>query len=222
MPTDDELRQRLTDHEDALVERKRAPDNREEIRDAVVAFANSVTEPSTGILFLGVEPDGTPSGTIADPDKTQQNVRRFLQRCYPPIVYQTFAFQVGGQNVVAIEVPATRNGPHFAGPAAVRIGSSTEQASEEVFQQLVERRLSKVDYLRRWVGKKVSVLEQQQHGNVNVPPRWPEGQAGEWTLKEVNAHFVLLVSDRTIGPSLERVQINFDGNRGRPLLRITL
>ena len=58
MPIEDELLERLKDEEDALVERKPTAD-KDEIRAAACAFANTVQDPNTGVLFYAhpIRPD---------------------------------------------------------------------------------------------------------------------------------------------------------------------
>jgi hypothetical protein len=38
-----------------------------------------------GVLYLGVNDEGTPSLRITNPDKTQRRVMDYLQEPYPPI-----------------------------------------------------------------------------------------------------------------------------------------
>jgi hypothetical protein len=141
MPIEDELLERLKDKEDALVERKPTAD-KDEIRAAVVAFANTVKEPSTGVLFLGVDTRGVPNGKLTNPDEVQRQIRnKYLPRCYPPIEgFQTYALRVGAKHVVAVVVHESRNRPHFTGAAFVRVGSETVPASEAKYQELIEER----------------------------------------------------------------------------------
>jgi len=64
------LESRITDLEDDFVERKEGIHGKDEIRKAVVSFANSLLEDQTAGLFIGVSNDGT----AATP------ARRHLQR----------------------------------------------------------------------------------------------------------------------------------------------
>jgi hypothetical protein len=53
------LHARICDLEDGLVERKQGVQSNDEIRKAVVSFANSVPERRTAVLSIGVANDGT-------------------------------------------------------------------------------------------------------------------------------------------------------------------
>src|SRR4029453_10322518 len=122
---------KVRDHEDAFVERKASLDP-EELRQVVVAFANSLAEENEGIVLYGVTDNGSIRG-VEDPDGLQKSVRRHLQRCYPPVlgVVQTQVDTVEGRPIVAVIVKASADRPHFTGGAWVRKGSETVHASEE-------------------------------------------------------------------------------------------
>lgn len=66
--TDEELKERLGDAEDAWTERKTAAHS-EDIRKTLVAFANSVPEGEEAILFVGVDNQGNVLG-VTDAEKT--------------------------------------------------------------------------------------------------------------------------------------------------------
>ena len=189
MGLEDDLRARLVDEEDAFVERKPGDDDREEIRAAVVGFANTVRAPDTGVLFLGVAKNGTANGNINDPDKTQRNVTKYLQRCYPPIAdMQLCAFRQDGKHVVAVVVPESRNRPHFAGPAYARQGSETVVASEKLFDQMIDDRSDLCWELKRHVNRLVTVIREGPAAGVgNV---W--GRPEEAKLISVDRHFVVI------------------------------
>jgi alpha-galactosidase/6-phospho-beta-glucosidase family protein len=60
------LRARIADLEDSRTERKQGVQSHDEIRKAVVSFANSVPEGHTAVLFIGVANDGTVTGVATD------------------------------------------------------------------------------------------------------------------------------------------------------------
>src|ERR1700682_3110669 len=86
--TDDELLQRLSDHEDNFIERKAAGVNSQAVRQTLRAVANSLTADREGILFLGIDDRtgaiiGVPVGQT---DLLQKRVREAPESdCYPPI-----------------------------------------------------------------------------------------------------------------------------------------
>lgn len=128
---------------------------REDVREAVVAFANTVTAPNVAALFIGIGPDGRPTGTIADADVMQRRLAGMVRKCYPPVdSVQYQPLLVEGQTVVAVVVGENRNGPYFSGPAFVRRGTETVEASREMFERLIEDRHDPVRLLRPWVGQR--------------------------------------------------------------------
>jgi hypothetical protein len=223
MATDDELLSRLEDEEDALVERKPQPE-RSEVRRAVCAFANSVREPATGVLFLGVDNQGRPNGKIGDPDKTARGIPSWLSTCYPLIAgVETHALKVAANHIVAVVVPESRDRPHFTGPAFVRDGSSTHEASGEQFQKLIEDRSDLVWWLRPYVGTEIAVeLEAESAGN----RRYWRPAAANFTLLGVNQHFVTVRQSNgsRFAYSLRRIFVErlFTTSTDMPLLRVSL
>lgn len=146
----DRILQRLKDHEDSFVERKSRGVAARELRKTIVAFANSVPEGCTAVLFIGVHDNGTIFGA-GDTDSHQKTISEICKNdCYPPITgYSCQALSVDGKDVIAVEISASQNRPHFAGPAYVRHGSQTVVASEACFNELIDRRNSKVDRILR-------------------------------------------------------------------------
>lgn len=133
----DQLFSRLKDHEDNFTERKPEAAGKGDWKRTIVAFANSVNEERTGVLFIGVSDDGAIIG-VNNPDKLQKTIRGICKReCYPPIAFQSEVLSVDDKNVVAIVVSESNNRPHFAGPAYVREGSESIVASEQLFKDLI-------------------------------------------------------------------------------------
>jgi len=222
--TDDELLARLNDEEDALVERK-ATAERRLVRDAVCAFANSVRAPATGVLFLGVDTKGKATGKIGDPDKLCREIPGWLSRCYPLIGgVEVHALRVDGKHVVAVVVPESRDRPHFTGPAFIRDGSQTREASKEQFERLIEDRNDLVWALRPLLGERIALVREvidQFRQRVFDPPRI------DVVLQGVNQHFVTVQQedDDPEAFSLKRVYLeehyHSDG-RIYPQLRVHL
>ena len=139
-----ELRARLRDHEDGWVERKTKNIKSDEICEALTGFANSLPPGEKGILFVGVSNDGQPLG-VDDTDGMQKKVDQRSKWCYPPVPYTARVFEESGVNIVAVIVEASKERPHFAGPAFIRAGSQNKKASPEKFNELIDRRISVVD-----------------------------------------------------------------------------
>ncbi len=223
MVTDDELLVRLGDEEDALVERKPQPDRRV-VREAVCAFANSVRAPATGILFLGVNSRGEPNGLISDPDRVSRDISSWLSRCYPLISgYELHALRPAERHVVAVVVSESRDRPHFTGPAFVRDGSQTREASASQFEKLIEDRSDLVWALRPHVGHAVAVVMEADHdarGRIWLSPRT------DYRLIDLNLHFATVQAQdgNRFAFSLRRVYLErlYTAPEDLPLLRVRL
>ncbi len=130
---------RLAQSEDPWVERKQSFDERD-VRKTVVAFANSVGEGQSAVMFIGADNKGRHKG-VPDADDMQKKIAGVLERCYPKTAYQTCVLTVEGEEksleILAILVPFSQNRPHFTGPAYVRRGSETIEASRDVFLELI-------------------------------------------------------------------------------------
>ena len=160
MPND-ELISRLRKEEDNFVERKPLNTNRGDIRKTVVAFANSMPEGRTGVLFIGIRDDGRIEG-VPNPDKLQMTVRKVCeQECYPSIQFSTEVLSTPEGVVLAVVIPESLNKPHFSGPAFVRRGSESVAASREVFDELVYSRNSKCAVILKLKGQIVTVISLQ-------------------------------------------------------------
>ncbi len=95
--TDEEIKRRLSDLEDGWTERKLQSVSGDDVRKALVAFANSVPDGEEAILFIGVADNGTPIG-VDDPDNMQKKVKRWADWCYPPIRHTSRAIESNGQS----------------------------------------------------------------------------------------------------------------------------
>ncbi|MBS1786516.1 MAG: ATP-binding protein [Acidobacteria bacterium] len=166
--TDEELKRRLSDLEDGWTERKEKGVSTDDIRKAIVAFANSVPDGEEAVLFVGVADDGKITG-VDNPEKTQKSFSKTASEwCYPPVKHTARVIEVSGNYVVAVIVQASHDKPHFAGPAFIRSGSQSKNASPEAFSQLIASRNSKarplLELMRK--GEKVTVFY-WAHGRSN-------------------------------------------------------
>jgi hypothetical protein len=157
--TDAELEALLRGGEGSRIEFKTTA-QRDDVKKAVVAFANTIREPDRGVLFIGVKNDATIVG-VPNPDAAQKEIRKHIEECYPPIeVWEIRNLIVKGQTVLAIIVPESRTSPHFTGPAYVRQGSESVKASAAMYEQLLADHVSAARRLRPWVGKEILVEQQ--------------------------------------------------------------
>lgn len=151
---------KLKNPEDNFVERKTHSDSKDWLK-TVVAFANSVPHDEFGILFIGVRNDGSLENAV-DWDSVQKTLNQKLANAYPPIGYSCQVIQKQGKECLAVIVPGSPKRPHFAGPAYVRVGSETKNASDEEYGRLIAERHSKAYALLHAKGGRLKVKFQKE------------------------------------------------------------
>jgi predicted HTH transcriptional regulator len=206
-PTNEELLLWLRDPEHTFVERKVFSDSKDWLK-TVVAFANSTPIDYPAVLYIGVRNDGEPEERTLDLDSIQKSLSEKVSAAYPTIYYDTKLLDVRGKNVLAVIVPGSPARPHFAGPAYVREGSKTVNASKEQFDQLIAQRNSKAYKILEWKGKAV------KYGNIRHGEARPSSYA-HGVVVDCNQHYVTLDLSSRISFPLDRIEISFDdvGNR---------
>jgi hypothetical protein len=213
---------RLKNHEDNFVERKPAGVNASEIRQTVVAFANSVPVGTTAVLFMGIHNDGRIQG-VENPDKLQKTVREQCERvCYPPVAFSTEVLDVEGKAVVSIVVPPSQNKPHFSGPAFVRRGSESVAASPELFEELIASRSDKVAAILQMRNAPISVIcINHKLGSTEQIADLRYRAHSECIVENCTPHTVRLkdiASDRHVTEPIENVTVSYDEERHCPML----
>jgi schlafen family protein len=215
----DDIISRLRDCEDGFTERKtEGAANPSELRKTLVAFANSVPEGKTSILFLGVSDDGTPMG-VNNPDSLQKTIRKVAEKdCYPPVNYQTIVFQADGKTLLAIEVKASNERPHFSGPAFIRRGSESVAASKPIYDELIATRNTKAGKI---LCIKNDVITFQSYELGKWGNKRPVSTM-ECRIEKCDAHVVDLydiASCRHFSIPVEELTINFDQKKRRWMLK---
>lgn len=219
----EQLRALLKDPEDSFIERKPESVNRAEIRQTVVAFANSVPEGREAVLFIGVLDKGEIEG-VTDPDGRQKLVREVCERdCYPPIKYHVEVLKEGDKVVVAVVVPPSDRRPHFAGPAYVRRGSESVSASDEMYEELIASRHDKARALLQWKNTVITVLEDgyQLERQRVVPSGWRATR--ECRIVACDPHIVRLLdisNHINFTVPLSQVVLGYDENKHRKQLTV--
>lgn len=157
--SDTEILRRLRDVEDSFTERKSFGDFHKDVAKTVCAFANSAPFGYPCILYIGVRNDGTLETHSDDElDRVQQTLTKKCGAIYPPVyTLQKVLTGPGGVKIVAVVIPGSSNRPHFTGPAYMRKGSESFEASEEMLNGLIADRSSKAYKVRTWIGKEVVV-----------------------------------------------------------------
>lgn len=206
-PTDEELLLWLKNTENAFVERKVSSDAKDWLK-TVVAFANSTPVDYPAVLYIGVKDDGTPEQKSPNLDSLQKTLAEKLRLAYPRIYYMTRILRVEGHQLLAVIVPGSSSRPHFAGPAYVRDGSVTVEASKEQFDSLIAMRNSKAYEILKWKGKTVST------GQVRKGDHRPFA-FGHATVIDCNQFYVTLDAPGLYFLHLERLELSYDAQAKR-------
>ncbi len=147
--SDDDLTRKLSDTENAFIERKTAKDRMGWLKTAV-AFANTCPEGLVGLLYIGVDDEGQIHNLPPDAnfEKLQKTVSETITAAFPPIYYLSKTLSKNGQEFLVVIIPGSANRPHFAGKSYVRVGPETREASDDQFERLIAERSSVVRVLR--------------------------------------------------------------------------
>lgn len=215
----EELRRRVTDCEDSLTERKSTGSFHEIIR-TVVAFANSVPDNRTGVLYIGVSNNGDIIG-VNNPEKLQKTVRNICENeCYPPIWANIVALPFDAKTIISVEVPYSKDKPYFSGHAFVRRGSETRKVSDELLNELIFHRIDKCRYILKhkdtvW---RVEAIAKHLGDSIDLSDsRYRE--AADCRIEEVTPHFVRfknISNNSYFTEELNFINISWDEGRNRP------
>lgn len=221
--THDELLVLIDRHEDNFIERKPESVAPTELRQTVGAFANSVPEGRTAVLFIGIHDKTGEILGVRNTDQLQKRIRDVCQNdCYPAIQYSSEVLQVRDKKVVAVVIPASVAKPHFTGPAYVRVGSESPKASREQFEELIHNRIDKVRQILQYKSGLFTVLGIGYQTGTNRPlhdSNYREDR--ECRIEACNAHFVTLFdisSGQNFSEPLDNVTITHDHKKYRPML----
>ena len=215
----EDLVQRLKDDEDGFTERKPDGVNRSDLRRTIVAFANSVPEERSAILFIGVANDGTVNG-VSNPDSLQKTIREVAEQdCYPSVKLQTEVISITNKKVVAVIVEASIDRPHFSGPAFVRIGSESKIASQEMYEELIASRNTKAGKILRNKDKLITL----DYWYIDLPSKKKIRDMPDCTIKGCDGHVVHLHNDfsgKSMSFPLEDIKISYDQAKNRMMIQV--
>jgi hypothetical protein len=144
--TDEDIFAKLTDTEDATVERKLHNDKKKDWVKTVVAFSNSLADGQPGILFIGARDDGRIEEGQAQKTNFadfQKKVSGVIADIYPPVYPTILSRKKDGLEFLVVIVYGSPNRPHFAGKSYRRDGTQSVDASEEHIEEFIARRSSK-------------------------------------------------------------------------------
>lgn len=217
-----DLVSRLKNEEDNFIERKPEGVRREELRRTIVAFANSIPEERTAILYIGVSNNGDIKG-VSNPDQMQKTIQEVCERdCYPPIKFSIEVLNVENKKIIAIVIPYSNNRPHFSGPAYIRRGSQSVIASEQVFDELIATRSSKVHEIMKWKYQIVTVIAiGKKLGSTKPINSSMYRECHECRVVECKVHYIRLfniATDSHLSEPLEHVSLAHDEEKNRLML----
>lgn len=220
----DDLLRRLKDPEDQFTERKIEGAGAKEFRKTLVAFANSVPEGMTALLYIGVSGRGAVEG-VGNSDSLPKTIREICERVrYPAIGPRMKVVPVEGKQVLAVQIGHSENRPHFAGPAYVRIGSESVIASAASFEELIVSRNSKVREILKWKGHIVTVTRPLRAGAENCVLARLGRPRYECTIEGCTQHYVTwrhINDSRAESVPLEDITISRDEMKHRLQLNVT-
>ena len=148
------------------------------------------------------------------------------------ILWRTQAYEKEGKTCIRVEIEYDGETPHFGGPAWIRRGSVTEMASDEIFQRLIEYRLSKVRELAKWINGKVTITPDigvpdefyldRTTQPMRVHPRLGSGSHAA-KLLSVNRFWVTFeLAERRRSEPLEKVTLSWDDKNDQLQLLIKI
>ena len=214
--------------EDNLLERKLEFDLKDLLK-TLVAFSNSVQPGHIAVLLIGEKNDGSIQG-VTNPDNIQKQVRRECEQIFPPILWRSKVYEKEGKYCVRVEIEFDGETPHFGGPAWIRKGSESIQASEEIFQRLIDYRSGIVREIAKWINKEItihgdpsSVPIRQREPDVHYSPFFP-GYSHRWKAEDsakvvdVNNYWVTfekIDSGERISEPLRKLTLSYDNKNNR-------
>ncbi len=215
--TETELLSKTSDTENNFIERKTVHDHQGWL-ETVVAFANSCPIGQPGILYVGVDNNGKvhKQQDGFDFEKLQKSISAKITNAWPSIFFVSHILKQEGLEYIAVVVFGSPERPHFSGPAYVRVGPETKNASESQYDAFVAQRSSKVRALQKLIGQIVhwhswSAFLAAYSGN------------GNGVLADCNQFFVTIRADSyTRCFPVDKVMINFDPNNNRYMLMIPM
>jgi Putative DNA-binding domain len=212
--------------EDSLREKKVESDLKDLLK-TMVAFANSVAPGDTAQIFIGEKDDCTVQG-VTNTENIQSRVVKEAAKIYPEIYYRTEVYEREGKQCVRVDIKRNGLAPHFGGRAWLRKGSNTVEATDDLYQQMIDQRQSKIPVLLQWLNKEVTVAGTQaplnpfEHLSRHEAQEWSVG-VHQATLKVVNTHwvtFAVLFSQQSLtrrerSEPIEKLLLSWDDDSQR-------
>jgi hypothetical protein len=147
------------------------------------------------------------------------------QECYPPIAFRCEVIAIGVAFVVAVVIPASKNRPHFSGPAFVRRGSESVAASDQMFNELIYARTSTAAAILKIKNEIVDVIALgHKLGEFRRIDDRHHREGGEARILDCTAQSVriqLIGSGRHVTEPLDHVRLVYNEEEHRHALIVT-
>src|SRR5216684_6147810 len=218
-PSDLELFSRLRNFEDSFVERKRFGDGKEAWVRAILGFANSAPVDFPCVLYIGAKDTGELEQSDTDLDTLQKTLNRAMALVYPRVAHLSKVLEISGKRFVTVIVAGSASRPHFAGPAYVRRGSETFEASDQQYSRLLAFRASKSRVILEWLGKLIT-LDRMNPAYV-VHAMGSLGSSGQYMVADCHEFYVpLSAGEIRYSFPLDRISVSYDDGKCRLKLEV--
>jgi hypothetical protein len=123
---------------------------------------------------------------------------------------------VSGVNIVAVVVFPSKNRPHFAGPAFVRIGSESVNASTQLFEELITSRSDKARQMLQYRDSDTAVL-------IELPSPYNRTDVMRFQCKvtDCNPHyatFAEITGGNVHSINIDNMGLRWEGQMNMPLI----
>jgi hypothetical protein len=162
---------------------------------------------------------------VTNADNIQKKVKETADKIYPEIYYKTIVYDRDGKQCVRVDVKHNGLAPHFGEAAWVRRGSVTVKATEALYQQMVELRLSKVTQLMKWHVETVTLSWNHRQGFEVGHTMYMDSEFTA-TLKVINVFWITFRVELPQGASaeisvpLEKLVLSWDDKEKRPKILV--
>jgi Putative DNA-binding domain len=211
--TESDLLSKISDTENNFIERKTVNDTNGWLKTAV-AFANSCPVGQPGILYVGVDDNGMVQKHAAsfNFENLQKTISGIIGKAWPPIYFVSHILKKDDLEFIAVVILGSPLRPHFSGPAFVRVGPESRDASEEQYDELIAERSSTFRALQKLRGKII-------HWSAYSAFAPHAGRSGNGKLIDCNRFYLTIDGEtgRVCFP-INNVKISFDANMGRDVL----
>jgi hypothetical protein len=209
--------------EDNFVERKPKSVKAHELRQALVAFSNTLDECQTAVLFIGVDDKTGAILGIDDPDKLQKRVGEAGEDCYPAIRPAMAVLELNGKRVLAVEIFSSQGQAAFCRACLRPLRIAQREGARRRLSDLLTGHCDKAAELLKNKGKYITARTINKRLGNHYPDFAPgvqrEGMAQVVDVDPFTAtfHLTQYSDERCIEP-LSRIELDWDGGNNRRMV----